>query len=204
MEDETCSRSFNGIATALGNGVRARSVRCPLELLRIGLHRLGHDLHLIRHQVRRVKSNSELTNQVDIRGTLTERLHELLGARLRNFSEIVHEFRFGHAHARVFDGDGHGLLVRFDLNGGPSEGFSVGVAGEGEEAFLVAGVGGVGYELAEEDVAVGVEGVDDNVHDASDFRLEFKSFSFLDSLSIYNSTIRHGQRAESRSRCSIS
>lgn len=40
-----------------------------------------------------------------------------------------------------------------------------GGVGEGEVAELVVGVGGVGDELAEEDVAVGVERLDDDVEE---------------------------------------
>ena len=46
------------------------------------------------------------------------------------------------------------------------------LVGDGEEAQLVQRVGGVGDELAQEDVLVGVEGVDDDVHQARHLGLQ--------------------------------
>ena len=89
----------------------------------------------------------------------------------RFWGEVV----VGHADAVVLDGEGAGGLVGGDADGG-GVGWGEGGVGEGEEAAAVGGVGGVGDELAEEDLAFGVEGVDDEVEQAADFGVEGVAF----------------------------
>mmetsp|Transcript_25068 Transcript_25068/g.52732 ORF Transcript_25068/g.52732 Transcript_25068/m.52732 type:complete len:255 (+) Transcript_25068:1595-2359(+) len=196
MKNQPRSRSINWFTRIFRNSIRIRCIRSPSQLRRAGLHTFRHDLHLICHQIRRIKSHTKLTNEINIRRSLAQCLQKLLRPRLRNPSKIVHEFRFGHSHARVFDGDGHGVFVRFDLDGRFGEGGSRAVVrSDGEEAFFVARVSSVGDEFAKEDVAVGIERVDDDIHDAADFCLEFKSLAVRDSFCIHDGTIRHGQRS---------
>mmetsp|Transcript_29770 Transcript_29770/g.71923 ORF Transcript_29770/g.71923 Transcript_29770/m.71923 type:complete len:254 (+) Transcript_29770:411-1172(+) len=146
MQNETRSRSLDGIIGVFRDGVRARCVRRPLQLRRVRLHALGHDLDLIGHQIRRVESDTELSNEVDVRGSLPQGLEKLFGPALRDPTEVVLELTLGHSHATVLDRDGHGVLIRFDVDRG-RDGGGIGIA-DGEEALLVAGVCGVGNELA--------------------------------------------------------
>jgi hypothetical protein len=53
-----------------------------------------------------------------------------------------------------------------------------GGVGKGEVANLVEGIGGVGDELAQEDLLVGVEGVDDQAHQLGNLCLEGKGLDF--------------------------
>jgi hypothetical protein len=43
---------------------------------------------------------------------------------------------------------------------------------DAEESFLITGIGAVGDEFSEKDVSIGIEGIDDNVHDFANFGLE--------------------------------
>ena len=101
-----------------------------------------------------------LSNHTDV-SARGERLHESLGSRLGDRAKVVDQVRLGHANASVLKGEGVVGLVGddADLHLGLG-GEDVGVR-EGHVADLVEGVGRVGDELAEEDLLVGVKGVDD-------------------------------------------
>lgn len=77
-----------------------------------------------------------------------------------------------HADAVVVDGEGFGLGVGGDFDLRLLFGFEDGGLGEAQVAQLFQGVGGVGHQLADEDLAVGVEGIDDDVQQLADFGLE--------------------------------
>ncbi|KAK2983574.1 hypothetical protein RJ640_023108 [Escallonia rubra] len=68
---------------------------------------------------------------------------------------------FGHADAAVDNGQGLIGLVGHDPDEELGLGVELGLVGEALEPNLVEGVGGVADELAEEDLLVAVEGVDD-------------------------------------------
>ena len=78
-----------------------------------------------------------------------------------------------HADAGVGDGEGLVLFVEFEVDARIEGERLVGLVGEGEVAQLVERVGGVGDELAEEDLGVRVEGVDDELQELTDFGLKF-------------------------------
>jgi len=104
-----------------------------------------------------------LTDHGDVSSGL-ECLHEGLGARLGNGTQVVDEVGLGHADAAVDDGQGLGLLVGHDLDEEVLLGLQLGGICEGLVADLVEGIAGVGNQLSEEDLFVGVEGVDDQAH----------------------------------------
>ena len=80
-------------------------------------------------------------------------------------AEVLGEVGLGHADAGVGDRQRPGRLVGqdADLRVGRER---QGRVGQGLEAAPVDGVGGVGHQLAQEDLALGVEGVDDQVQGA--------------------------------------
>lgn len=83
-----------------------------------------------------------------------------------------------HADAGVGDGDGLVLFVEREVDARAIDAVAdqrlVGGVGDGEVAELVERVGGVGDPLAEEDLQVRVEGVDDQLEQLTNFCLKFK------------------------------
>jgi len=132
---------------------------------------LGVDLDGVGDEVGGVETDTELTNHGDVT-TSFDGFHEGLGAGAGDGTEVGDEVGLGHTDAGVDDGDGLGGLVGDDLDVKvffTLEDFAV---GDGHEADLVEGIGGVGDKLTEEDFLVGVEGVDDEGHQLVDFSLE--------------------------------
>ena len=93
---------------------------------------------------------------------------EGFGAGAGDGAKIVDQVLARHADAVVGDQDGAGLFVRHDADfrfRGRGE-FGI---GQGFEAAAIAGVGGVGHKFAQENLAFGVERMDDEVQEAADF-----------------------------------
>jgi hypothetical protein len=96
-----------------------------------------------------------------------ESLHESLGTRLGNCTEVVNEFLLGHTDTSIFDDekvvgsvwDNLDLEVRFVVDGVASDGFV---------SDLIEGIRGVGDDFSEEDLLVRVEGVDNETHQLLD------------------------------------
>mmetsp|Transcript_62197 Transcript_62197/g.140124 ORF Transcript_62197/g.140124 Transcript_62197/m.140124 type:complete len:837 (-) Transcript_62197:74-2584(-) len=132
---------------------------------------LGGHRHLIGHEESGVEAHTELPDEVGI-ATLGHSLEEVCGAGLRDRPQVVDEVGLGHANARVHDGDGLGLRImlqpHLQVLGVAEEGLVL----DAVETSLLKGICGVGDELAQEDLLVRVEGVDDDVHEAIDLGLE--------------------------------
>mmetsp|Transcript_3695 Transcript_3695/g.8574 ORF Transcript_3695/g.8574 Transcript_3695/m.8574 type:complete len:216 (+) Transcript_3695:168-815(+) len=177
MEDDASARRFDGLVgrTVVGDGKLLAGGGLPLELGRAGLHRLGDDLDPVGDQIGRVETNAELTNQIDIGGALAEGLDEVARAGLGDSSEVVDELVAGHADAGVLDGNGSGVGIGPDLDLGLDAGGGS-VVGDAEEALLIAGISGVGDQFSQEDVLVGIQTVDDEVHHPSNLGLELERF----------------------------
>mmetsp|Transcript_24199 Transcript_24199/g.66542 ORF Transcript_24199/g.66542 Transcript_24199/m.66542 type:complete len:486 (+) Transcript_24199:1301-2758(+) len=139
------------------------------------LHRvvvaLGSHRDLVRNQKGGVKTNAELAYEVRI-SALGHGLQEVRGAGLGHSPQIVDEVGFGHANACVGDGErlGFGVVLQLHLQvlGIPQ----IGLILHTVEARLLQGIRGVRDELAQEDLLVCVERVDDDVHEAADLCLE--------------------------------
>ena len=92
---------------------------------------------------------------------------------MRDGAEVFDQLLAIHADAVVGDGQRAGLVVGGDAD--------LALAGElgvrqGQETPLVEGVGGIGDQLAQEDLAVGVDRVDHHVEEFFDFGLELHMF----------------------------
>ena len=126
---------------------------------------LGDHRDLVGHHEGRVESHAELTDDVQLRvvGVLGLLL-KLEGAALGDGAQVVFHLLLGHADAVVADGEGARLLVgdHHDLEIVPVQAHLV--VGEGPVGQLVDGVAGVGDDLPEEDLLVGIDGVDHQVH----------------------------------------
>ena len=100
----------------------------------------------------------------------------MLGAGAGDRTEVVDQVGLGHANTRVTDGQDLVLLVGDDVDEELRLGVELGLVRQGLIADLVESIGGVGDELTQEDLLVGVEGVDDEAHQLADFSLECKCF----------------------------
>lgn len=83
-------------------------------------------------------------------------------------------YSLGHTDTGILDGEGLGLLVGDDVN--PQILARVELAGIRERLVpdLVESIGGVGDDLSEEDLLVGVDGVDDEGEELRDLSLELE------------------------------
>ncbi len=122
-----------------------------------------------------VEADAELADQVGVLLLVALQLrHELARAALGDGAQVRHRLLGAHADAVVADGQRLRLLVEehADLEVGRV------LAQRGVvqrlEAQLVAGVGGVGDQLAQEDLLVRVQRVGDEVQDLLDLGLEGK------------------------------
>ena len=131
------------------------------------------DLDPVRDHERRVEADAELADQVQVPGAVAAQLGgEALGARARDRAEIVGQLVPAHADAVVGDRERAGGLV------GDQPDLELRVArqqlrlAQAGVAQPVAGVRGVRDQLAQEDLAVLVERVDDQVEDPPDLGFE--------------------------------
>mgnify|MGYP006900019992 CR=1 FL=1 len=83
-------------------------------------------------------------------------------------------YRLGHTDTGIADGQGLLLLVGDDVDAEVLARVELGRVREGLIADLVEGVGGVGDELSQEDLLVGVDSVDDQRQKLRDLSLELE------------------------------
>lgn len=170
--DEELHRGTSAKSRALGvlgDGEGSAGGRLPDVLLVVVV--LGGDLHSLGNEVRGVETNTELTNHADV-GTRRQGLHERLGSGLGDCSKVVDEVGLGHTDTSIPDSEGALLLVRGDSDVQVLLGVELGRVGEGGISDLVKGIRRVGDELSQEDLLVGVEGVDDKVEKLGNLGLE--------------------------------
>ena len=162
-----------GVPPRIRTDVEARlAVQALPHVLDVVVVALARDRDPVGDEEGGVEPDPEHPDHVDVvlLGR-AERLHEVGRAGPGDCPEVADHVLLGHADAGVAHGqclvvgivlDLHLQLLRL------AEQFRLGHA---EEAYLVERVGRVGYQLAEEDVLVGVEGVDDDVEHLRHLRL---------------------------------
>ena len=99
-------------------------------------------------------------------------LQEGPGAGARDGAEIVDQLLAVHADAGVGDRERAGRLVGLDADREPSVAGQQLRLGDRLVAQLVAGVGGVGDQLAQEDLGLGIDRMNHQVQEFGDLRLE--------------------------------
>jgi hypothetical protein len=124
-----------------------------------------------------VEADAELADQrgvlLLVAGQLAE---EFAGAGLGDGADVLDHFLPAHADAVVGDRERARLAVEGDAD------LEVGVVLEQRgvaqslEAQLVGGVGGVGNQFAQENVLVGIQGMDHQLEELLDFGLEAEGF----------------------------
>jgi hypothetical protein len=135
----------------------------------------GLDGDAVGHDVAAVEAHAELADELGVALLIArEAAHEVLGAGLGDGAQVVDGLLRAHADAVVPDGEGAGLFVNQDAHVQVGRVFIQGGVVERLKAQLVAGVGRVGDQLAQEDFLVGVQRVGDEVQQLLDFGLEGK------------------------------
>jgi len=176
QEENDLGATTQRLSVIRSDGEGSSCRRLPDVLLVVIVFGVDHDP--IGDQVGRVEPDTELSDHRDV-GSGLESFHEGFGAGLCDGAEVVDEVGFGHADAGVDDGDGFGFLVWNDLDEELLEGVQLGGIGQTFVSDLVQGVGRVGDEFSEEDLLVGVEGVDDEGQQLSDLGLEGEGFGVV-------------------------
>lgn len=85
-------------------------------------------------------------------------------------------YSLGHTNTGILDGQGLGLNVGDDVDTEILARVELGRVGERLIADLVKGIGGVGDEFTQENLLVGVHGVDDEREELRDLSLELEGF----------------------------
>ena len=169
-----------GLPLAGCDGIAVRALRLPHPGL-LGAKLSGDDPHLLGHHKGGVEAHAELADDIDIL-LLLHGLLEVEGAAVSDGAQILLHLLPAHADTVVRDGEGPGVLIRVqtDLEIAPVQ--AHGIVRQGLIGQLVDGVGGVGDQLPEEDLPVGVNRIDHQVQQTLglSFKLHFfHSFNFL-------------------------
>ena len=138
----------------------------------------GDQGHLVRNHEGRIEAHAELADQVFHRGVglcflaggffrfLSDLVgffqfgQKFFGAGLGDGANILDDFFFGHADAVIRDGKGLGLFIGSEADHKLAVPFQQIAVGERSEAQLVDGIAGVGDQLAQKNLMVGVNGID--------------------------------------------
>src|SRR5258708_38537364 len=86
-------------------------------------------------------------------------------------------YSLGHTNAGISDGEGLVLLVWDDVDAEVLAGIELTRVGEGLISDLVKSIRAVGNQLSQEDLLVGVDGVDDEGEKLRDLSLGLKGFT---------------------------
>merc|ERR1712017_39494 len=159
----------------IGHGEGTASGGLPDVLLVVVV--LGVHGHLVSDQESGIETHTELPDHGHI-GASLDSLHECLGAGLCDCAEVVHHVGLGHADTAVGEGEGVVALVARDVDEEVLLGLEELGVGQALVTDLVEGVRRVGDQLAEEDLLVRVERVDDQRHELVDLSLEREGLGF--------------------------
>ena len=152
----------------------ARAVRGPAHAL-VGRQAgaAAFNDNALGHDERRVEPDAELADQVGILGGIAgQPAEELPGTGAGDRAEVRYRLVARKAHAVVGDPYPALVLVVRDADAELGVALVQRIVVDGLEAQLVAGVRGVGDQLAQEDLAVAVQRVDHQVQQLLDLRLE--------------------------------
>ena len=156
------------------DGIALHAVGLPAPALLIAVLP-GDDGDVVGHHEGRVEANAELADNVAL-GVLIQLLTELEGTAGGDDAQILLQIGIVHADAVVADGEGAGLLIGADGDGEILPLHAHLLIRQGAVAQLVDGVGGVGQNLPQEDLLMGVDGVDHQLQQTLGLRLKFFSF----------------------------
>ena len=153
----------------------SRGFPSPLDVFIVGL---GYNFDFLSYEISGVETDTELTNHRNISSS-RECLHECLGFRLSDSSEIVDEFLLGHTNTRVPNGECVVGFIRDDSDSEIRLDIELGLLsiGDGGVTDLVEGIRSVGDDFSKEDFLIGVEGIDDESDQLLEIGFESKVLS---------------------------
>ena len=160
----------DAVLLTFGDGVAVRAGGLPA----VGGLRavfLRDDRDLVRDHERGVEAHAELTDDVDVL-FLLGLLTEFVRAGRGDDAEVVLQLVLVHADAVVAHGQRARVLICGDLDFEIAAVKADLIVGQREVAELVDGVARIGDDLAQEDLLVGVDGVDHQVEQTLGFCLE--------------------------------
>lgn len=151
-------------AITCAEGIGSAAVAGPVHCGGFLLPGLGLDLHGGGHHECGVETETELAD--DFLGILhrLEFLHEFLGTGKGHLVDVFLHFVGAHPDTAIADGKGSGLCVEGDGHFQVAQFLVIG-SDAGEVLDLACGIHGIGYEFAEEDLVVGIEGFLDDGED---------------------------------------
>ena len=168
-----------GRFVGLFDGVLALAIRDPADAIGGSAGRAGLHGHRVGDHERGIEADAELADQPRrVRVVLgLHRIHKRLGARLRHRAEQVDHLLAAHADAVVRNGQRLRLGVRRDFDFPIFIAFERLIVVERIELHLVDGIRGVRDQLAQENLAVRIERMGNQVQQLLQFGLEFQRFS---------------------------
>ena len=161
----------HGIPLAFGDGVAVGAGGLP-HPGGVGAVLPRHHGDVVRHHKGGVEAHAELADHVGVLGVVPHLLLEFVGAGGGDDAQVVLQVLLVHADAVVGDGQSPVFLVHLDLDLEVLAAHAHGVIRQGLVAQLVTGVAGIGDDLPEKDLLVGVDGVDHQVQQPLGLRLE--------------------------------
>ena len=157
--------------------VAAGAIAGPDQLLAVLTPAAGVDLDFGGDHEGRVEADTELADHVGRRvAAVLHRGQERLGSGVGDGAEILDQLAAGHADAVVGDRQGLRLLVGGDVDLQRQLGIVDVLFRALEVAEFLHRVRRVRDQLAQENLAVGVEGMDDQIEQLLDLRLEGMRF----------------------------
>ena len=139
----------------------------------------GVHFHPLGNDKRRIETDPELADELGILFLVPgQAFQESRGARFGDGSEVFDHLVTIHTYAVITDGDGVVLLVPGEVHGNPIVPLPLqqAVIGQGLETQLVDGITGVGDQLAQENLLVGVQGVNHQMKKLLGLGLETQGF----------------------------
>ena len=116
---------------------------------------------------RGIKAHAELTDDIRVPGLLgVKLLTEMERAAVGNYAEILLQLLAAHTDAVIADGEGALLGVGRDGDGEVAAAETDALVRQAAVAELVDGVGRVGQKLTQEDLLVGIDGVNHQLQQA--------------------------------------
>ena len=164
----------DALLLAGGDGVAVSAAALPLDAHILAVL-AGDDGDLVRDHKGRIEADAELTDNGQILALGLILVHlalEFERAALRDDAEVVFALLHRHADAVVAYGQGARFLIGDDVDLIIRTAHANVRVRQGQIAQLVYRVGRVGDDLTQEDLTVGVYGIDHQIEQALGFRLE--------------------------------
>ena len=171
-----------GAAGRLGGGIDAVAAFAsafPMDRLVGGMSGAqGGQLDLGRHHEGGIEADAELADQFRRQWSvgLLHLLQEPAGPGTGNGSDVGFDFLLVHPDAVVDDGQGFGFGIGNDLDLPVAIAIQQGLVRDGLETDTIDGIGGIRDQLAQENILVGVERMDDQVEQLGYLGLELVVF----------------------------